>query len=42
MLVKKLIQLNRDLNIMNGKSMADYGCTLETVDIMLEPIRTEA
>lgn len=27
MLVTKLIRLNRDLNIMNGKSMADYGCT---------------
>lgn len=39
MLVDKLIQLNRDLNIMNGKSMADYGCTLETIDVMLEPIK---
>ena len=35
MLVDELIQLNRDINIMNGKSMADYGCTEETVDKML-------
>ncbi|MCR4419727.1 MAG: iron-containing alcohol dehydrogenase [Clostridia bacterium] len=32
MLVKKLIQLNRDLNILNGKTLADYGCTEEIVD----------
>lgn len=36
MLVDELIQLNRDLNILNGKSMADLGCTEETVDIMLK------
>jgi Alcohol dehydrogenase, class IV len=36
MLVDELIQLNRDLNIMNGRSMAEYGCTEETVDKMLE------
>jgi len=35
MLVKKLVQLNRDLNIMDGKSMADYGCTEEMVDRMV-------
>lgn len=40
MLVKKAIQLNRDLNIMNGKSMADYGCTEETVEEMLEPFKS--
>ncbi len=33
--VQKLIKLNYDLNIMNNKSMADYGCTEETVDQML-------
>ena len=38
-LVNKSIQLNRDLNIMNGKSMADYGCTEETVDRMLSDFR---
>jgi alcohol dehydrogenase class IV len=38
MLVQKAVQINRDLNIMNGKSMADYGCTEETVDIMLAPV----
>lgn len=36
MLVDELIQLNRDLNIMNGKSMADLGCTEETVELMLK------
>ncbi|MGI9953465.1 iron-containing alcohol dehydrogenase [Moorellaceae bacterium AZ2] len=32
MLVRKLIQLNRDLNILNGKTLADYGCTEEIID----------
>ena len=27
--VQKLIQLNRDINIMGGKRLADYGCTAE-------------
>ena len=36
MLVGELIQLNRDINILGGKSMADLGCTEETVDIMLK------
>lgn len=36
MLVDEIIQLNRDLNIMNGKTMADYGCTEETIDKMME------
>jgi len=31
-LVEKLIQLNRDLGILGGKTLADYGCTEETVD----------
>ena len=29
MFVNKLIQLNHDLNILNNKTMADYGCTEE-------------
>ena len=37
MFVKKLIQLNRDLNILDGKTMADYGCTEEIVDKMISP-----
>ena len=41
MLVQKAIQINRDLNIMNGKSMADYGCTEATVDIMLAPVKDQ-
>ena len=40
MLVQKAIQINRDLNIMNGKSMADYGCTEATVEEMLEPFKS--
>jgi alcohol dehydrogenase class IV len=35
MLVDDFIQLNRDLDILNGKSMSDYGCTKETVDEMM-------
>ena len=35
MLVQKLIQLNRDLNILGGKTMADYGCTEEIIDKMV-------
>ena len=35
MLVQKLIKLNRDLNIMNGKTLADHGCTEEVVDRMI-------
>ncbi|MCX8032544.1 MAG: iron-containing alcohol dehydrogenase [Thermoleophilia bacterium] len=31
-LVAKLIQLNRDLGILGGKTLADYGCTEETID----------
>ncbi len=38
-LVEKLIQLNRDLNIMEGKSMVDYGCTEELVDRMVAGFR---
>ena len=38
-LVRRSIQLNRDLNIMDGKSMADRGCTEETVDRMLAEFR---
>lgn len=34
-LVRKLIQLNRDLDIMNGRSLADLGCTEEMVDRMV-------
>jgi alcohol dehydrogenase class IV len=34
-LVCKLIQLNRDLDIMGGKSLADCGCTEELVDRMV-------
>lgn len=34
-LVERLIQLNRDLNIMDGRSMADLGCTEELVDKMV-------
>ncbi|MBN1320409.1 MAG: iron-containing alcohol dehydrogenase [Thermoleophilia bacterium] len=34
-LVQKLVRLNRDLNIMDGKSMADYGGTEELVDRMV-------
>lgn len=35
MLVDRLIMLNRQLNILNGKTMADYGCTEELVDKMV-------
>jgi alcohol dehydrogenase class IV len=35
MLVRKLIQLNRDLDIMGGRSLADCGCNEELVDRML-------
>ena len=35
MFVQKLIQLNRDLNILGGKTMADYGCNEELVDKMV-------
>lgn len=31
-LVSKLIQLNRDLGILGGKTLADYGCTEDTID----------
>lgn len=34
-LVRKLVQLNRDLDIMSGKSLAECGCTEELVDRMV-------
>lgn len=36
MLVDEIIKLNRDLKIMGGKTMADYGCTMETIDLIME------
>lgn len=36
MLVEKLIQLNRQLNILNGKSLTDLGCTEKTIDEIIE------
>ena len=41
MFVQKLIQLNRDLNILGGKTMADYGCNEELVDRMVSEFTSE-
>lgn len=40
--VRKLIQLNRDLGILNGRSMADYGCTAELCREMTSEFRDKS
>ena len=40
--VRKLVQLNRDLGILGGKTLADYGCDEAMIDKFLEHYRNLA